>query len=107
MFTSTSSRSWEAPLESFAYRWICAHSPRPSCSNRLIRSFIFVLARCRAVKHAGLSDLVFDGVCATFIYTVGEVSVSVHYAPDGEERGGKDNAWHPTVPSDYLKIRDF
>jgi hypothetical protein len=59
------------------------------------------------IKHAGLSDFAFDGVCATFIYTVGEVSVTVHYAPDGEERGGKQNAWHPMVLSDYLEIRSF
>ncbi len=58
-----------------------------------------------APKHAGLSDFVSDGSCATFIYTVGELSGTVLYAPHGEERAGKQNAWQPMVLSDCLHIR--
>ncbi len=57
-----------------------------------------------APKQAGQSDVYREGSSVSFIHTVGMLSVIVLHAPDGEDRLGKKNAWHPTALSDSLEI---
>jgi len=50
-----------------------------------------------------------DGLCAfaTWFHNVGELSVNVMFAVEGEKRNGLVGAWHPKFGTNKLIIADF
>lgn len=45
--------------------------------------------------------------CASWLYQIGDISVNVMYAIDGEERQGLDVAWHPRMGAKNLNFIRF
>jgi hypothetical protein len=60
-----------------------------------------------APRQANLCNFVFDGSCASFIYTVEAVSVQPMLAAAGENRVGFKDAWHPMLIADRLHFSAF